>query len=69
MFLELYHRVGKGHLLQKRSEKAEEALAKYVLEFTKSIKNFNRLQWPSAQPSSATLLAHRQLSKPRRQYF
>lgn len=69
MFLELYHRVGKGHLLQKWGETAKEALAKYVLEFTKSMKNFNRLQWPSAQSSSATLLAHRQLSKPRRQYF
>jgi len=44
MLLELYHRVGKGHLLQKRSKRAKEALAKCVLEFTKPMKNFNQLQ-------------------------
>lgn len=67
IFLELYHRVGKGHLLPKWNEKEREALAKYGLEFTKSMKNFNQLQWPPAQSSSANLLAHRQLSKPQRQ--
>lgn len=63
-FLELYHTVGKGHLLQKLSENAKEALAKYVVEFTRSMENFNRLQRPLAQSSSASSLANRQLSKP-----
>lgn len=67
VFLELYHRVGKGHLLPKWNEKEREAVAKYGLAFTKPMKNFNQMQWPPAQPSSANLLAHRQLSKPQRQ--
>lgn len=67
IFLELYHRVGKGHLLPKWNEKERKTVAKYGLEFTKSMKNFNQLQCPPAQPSSANLLAHRQLSKPQRQ--